>query len=246
VGVAIVLALGVLAPGHADDAQSSTEPFDIIDRAIVRWQARPRPTALSYTVDFTGSHNDKSYRRLFRVEYEVATHATRVTELRAEGPAPAFIQPEKQRFVPTETFGFVSRDEAPAAVPPAPNVTSLPVIAAVRAVRRYPYDVSLLGVEQTGEQHAYHLGLKPRQKPDAYPLRELWIDTTTYDVVRAVALQFEQLGPIRVPYRVNVQYAQEGPYWLIRSAQASATIRAGIFSYGSRGEAIFEDFQAVP
>ena len=113
VTVLTILALVVpLVPVRADDTAPAPKPFDVIDRAIARWQARPRPTLLSYTVDFTGSHGAKTYRRVFRVDYTVPTHDARITMLGSEGQAPAFVEPEKQRLSPTETFGFVSRDHA--------------------------------------------------------------------------------------------------------------------------------------
>ncbi|MGD0474546.1 MAG: hypothetical protein ABSB70_15210 [Candidatus Velthaea sp.] len=247
VTVLTILALVVpLVPVRADDTAPAPKPFDVIDRAIARWQARPRPTLLSYTVDFTGSHGAKTYRRVFRVDYTVPTHNARITMLGSEGQAPAFVEPEKQRLSPTETFGFVSRDHALLGVTQSPGAAPLPVIAAVHAVVHYPYDVNLVGIEQVDRQRAYHLAFVPRQKPDDYPLRDLWVDATTYDVLKVIALQFEHIGPIRVPYLVRASYAQQGPYWLIRRAAAGATIRAGLFSYGSDAEASFEDFQYAP
>jgi hypothetical protein len=226
--------------------ERTVKPFLLIDRARVRWDARPRPKQLSFVVDFTGRNKDRFFRRLFRVDASIADHSAHVTMLDSEGSAPPFVQPEKSRLLPTETFGFVSSEGAPSAPTPGPLETNLPVIAAVHATVRYAYDVRFIGEENVDDRSAYHLQLDPRQTPDAYPLRDIWIDESTYDVLQVVAQQFEHLGPITIPYRLSARYAQEGPYWLITHAQAGATIHAGVFSYRSSGDAAFEDFQYAP
>jgi hypothetical protein len=244
--IALLLGLGLGLPGRAGDNLPAVKPFEVIDKAIVRWQTRPRPDKISYTVNFIGSNRERAYRRRFRVDYAVATHDTRTTTLSSDGPAPPFIDPEKQQLLPTETFGFVPRDVSTATAAPSPGPTSLPVIAAVRAMGRYPYEVNFVGADQIDGQRAYHLALAPRRNPDEYPLRELWIDAGTYDVLKVIALQFERLGPIRIPYLISARYAEEGPYWIIHHAEAGATVHAGIFSYSSRAEAEFEDFEYAP
>jgi hypothetical protein len=242
----IAFIAGAIVPSASCAEERPIVPFTVIDRAIVRWQARPRPVQLSYVVNFTGHIKSRAFRRRFRVDDRVADHATQVTVIASEGPAPPFVQPEKQRLLPTETFGFVSPEVQSAMPTPDPSMSALPVIAAVRATVRYPYDVRFVGIESVDDRSAYHLVLEPRQTPDAYPLRDMWIDASTYDVLQVVALEFEHLGPIAVPYTINARYAQQGPYWLIAHAQAGATIRAGIFSYGSSADASFEDFQYAP
>jgi hypothetical protein len=243
--ICAVVATAVL-PIPAGAQERTVKPFQLIDQALTRWRARPRPVQLSYVVNFTGHNKNSQFRRRFRVDDRVADHATQVTMLVSEGPAPPFVEPEKQRLLPTETFGFVPSEARIPAPTPAPNATYLPVIAAVHAKIRYPYDVSLIGIENVSDRTAYHLQLDPRQARDAYPLRDIWIDTSTYDVLQVVAQQFEHIGPIAVPYLVNARYAEQGPYWLISHAEAGATIHAGIFSYGSSAAADFEDFRYAP
>ena len=113
---AALLATG-LFPTRARSDEQTIKPFQLIDHALTRWRGRPRPSQLSYVVDFTGRNKDRLFRRRFRVEDSVADHATHVTMLTSEGPAPPFVQPEKQSLLPTETFGFVPADAtSPAAV----------------------------------------------------------------------------------------------------------------------------------
>lgn len=241
----VLLAISTI-PMRAGADERTVKPFAVIDQALVRWRGRPRPLQLSYVVDFTGHNKGGLFHRRFRVDDSVPDHATHVTTLAAEGSAPPFVQPEKQRLLPTETFGFVPSDAAVPGATPAPAPTHLRVIAAVHATVHYPYDVSLVGIESIDDRTTYHLQLDPRQARDTYPLRELWVDASTYDVLQVVAQQFEHLGPIAIPYRISVRYAEQGPYWLISHAEAAATIRAGLFSYGSSANADFEDFQYAP
>lgn len=240
------LLAATMLPMRASGDERSIKPFQVIDHALVRWRGRPRPLQLSYVVNFTGRNKDRTFHRRFRVDNSVADHATHVTMLASEGAAPPFVEPEKQRLLATETFGFVPVEAVMAAPAPAPAATNLPVIAAVHATMRYPYDVSFVGIESIADRTAYHLQLDPRQERDAYPLREIWIDTSTYDVLQVVAQQFEHIGPIAIPYRVSARYAQQGPYWLIAHAEAGATIHAGLFTYGSSADADFEDFRYAP
>lgn len=245
---AIVAALATTSPARASIDDRDVKPFAVIDHALERWRGRPRPLSLSYVVTFTGHNKDRVFYRRFRVDDSVAAHATHVTMLESQGMAPPFLAPEKQRLLPTETFGFVAAEalEPGPAATPAPAMTNVPVIAAVRANIRYPYDVSLIGLERVDDRPAYHLRMDPRHTPDAYPLREIWIDASTYDVLQVTAQQFERLGPIAIPYRVNARYGEQGPYWLISHAEAGATVRAGLFTYGSRADADFDDFQYSP
>ena len=195
------------APVRVAGDEPAVKPFTVIDRAVERWRRRPRPRELSYVVDYTGYTKTREFRRRFRVDHTVHDQETRVTMLTAEGPAPPFVQPEKQRLLATETFGFVpvataaTEQPSAAAAPPVPAGT--PVIASVHATIRYPYDVNLVSVDNVADRSAYHLQFDPRQSRDDYPLREMWVDTSTYDVLQIVAQRFEHIGPIAVPYHVT-------------------------------------------
>lgn len=84
-------------------------------------------------------------------------------------------------------FGFYRRTPVPgAAAPPSPpNLAPDPLqtIAVVSAVDR-AYEIRLDGIVTVGSRSCYHLRLRALRDPLGYPLRELWIDTATYDVVR--------------------------------------------------------------
>jgi len=83
-------------------------------------------------------------------------------------------------------FGFYRRAPVPGATTaPPPNLAEDPLgtIATVTAVDR-AYAIALADVERVGTRACYHLRLRPLRDPQSYPLRDLWVDTTSYDVVR--------------------------------------------------------------
>ncbi|MBV8636929.1 MAG: hypothetical protein JO322_02525 [Candidatus Eremiobacteraeota bacterium] len=75
----------------------------------------------------------------------------------------------------------------PSATAPAPALdleSTLKTIAVVSS-RGHLYDVSVAGAETIEGHHVYHVALHPRRDPQQNALRDLWIDTDTYDVWRA-------------------------------------------------------------
>ena len=47
------------------------------------------------------------------------------------------------------------------------------------------YDLKFSGTESIDGRLCYHLVLRPEIDPDRYPLRELWVDEKTFQVVRS-------------------------------------------------------------
>jgi hypothetical protein len=137
---------------------------------------------------------------------------------------------------PVETpLGFyraLPNDEAspmPSA-PSPPNLAQDPLqtIATVTA-SGHVYDIELTGEERIDGRLCYHLTLRPTIDPDRYPLRDLWVDEATFDVVQ---LAYER------PYDekhtralVLYRFAPVGPehLWTIVHIEAQASVR-GLFS----------------
>jgi hypothetical protein len=119
-------------------------------------------------------------------------------------------------------FGFYRRAPVPGAtVAPPPNLAEDPIatITTVTAVDR-AYAITLAGTEAIGSCTCYHLRLRPLRDPQSYPLRDLWVDTTTYDVVRLTYVW---------PYNgttadITYDFAAVGPraIWVIVHIQAEA------------------------
>ncbi len=76
---------------------------------------------------------------------------------------------------------------APLATPAPPTTelgATLKTIVAVSAHGRL-YNVTMDGIEKIDGRSVYHISLRPRFHPMHNALRELWIDTQTYDIRRA-------------------------------------------------------------
>ncbi|HEY1867618.1 MAG TPA: hypothetical protein VGG70_04925 [Candidatus Cybelea sp.] len=72
----------------------------------------------------------------------------------------------------------------------APDVAGLKTIAYVVAVAKplYTFAVGPNGsppIEDVGGREAYHLQLLPKDSPQVHNLRDLWIDVSTYDLLKA-------------------------------------------------------------
>lgn len=68
-----------------------------------------------------------------------------------------------------------------------PDLSDLKTIASVVSAAKPSYDIRLVGTDTlTGGGFAYHLTLRPLFDPVKHNLRELWINTRTNDVMRAI------------------------------------------------------------
>jgi hypothetical protein len=103
--------------------------------------------------------------------------------------------------------------------------SGLRTIASVRAVNRV-YEITLSGIERIGSATAYHLQLQPVTEPDRHRLRELWIDTQSYAVLKAVTLGNFTRGPsLAVPWEIT--YQQIGGVEYIDSERALSPLKYG-------------------
>ena len=100
----------------------------------------------------------------------------------------------------------------------APDLSDLKVIANVVSVAKSSYKTRLLGtVALTHGGTAYHISLAPLSNPVVHNLRELWIDTATFDIMRAVIEGNYRPTQDSLLERTFVQedFGQVGPYRLV-------------------------------
>jgi len=96
--------------------------------------------------------------------------------------------------------------------------SDLKSIANVISVAKPSYDSRLIGIDSlTRGGAAFHLSLHPRLDPRKHNLRELWINTANYNIMRAIIE-----GDYRPTYGdmlrgtfVMEDFGQVGPYWLV-------------------------------
>jgi hypothetical protein len=106
-----------------------------------------------------------------------------------------------------------------------PPKSAFPIIATVTATDQ-PYDITLAGTEVIGGFYTYHLRLQPRHDPAKYRLRDLWIDSDSYVVLKLVT-QGNFTGPPMnaVPWVVTFQDIGGATYIDTEKAEAPLAFR---------------------
>ncbi len=92
-------------------------------------------------------------------------------------------------------------------------VSDLKTIAVVNARARPVYTVTSSSAETIDGYSTDHLALDPTNDPTRHALRDLWIDTTTYDVRRADYVTTDANVPGATVY-LTVNFEPVGPYWI--------------------------------
>lgn len=98
-------------------------------------------------------------------------------------------------------------DPAPQKISALEQKSGLKTIALVTSSAR-AYRISLIGIEPQAHGRAYHLSLAPLRDPLKYRLRDLWVDTSTYQTERA---------------RIGANFtdtATQNTSWMVRFRQA--------------------------
>jgi len=142
-------------------------------------------------------------------------------------------------------LGFFRRIGGTKAAPTAPpNLAPDPLmktIATVTSVARV-YEIQLAGEETIDGHLCYHLKLRPLLDPYEYPLRDLWVDESTYDIV---ALTYAWNFGNNHSGLVHYTFAQMGlqKIWAIVHIDAQVQARHGLFS--TRIDHISDDLRNI-
>jgi hypothetical protein len=213
-------------------AQTSAppSPAEIFRRAQRAWLARAVPPYESFQVacerTFLAPRCDAGEVVAFTVRAnDGRTYAQTVP---SHGATPKILLRGGYITGPASTpLGFyrvLPNGSSPVPSPP-PNLAPDPLqtIATVTA-SAHVYEIQLAGEENVEGRACYHLTLHPLLAPDRYPLRELWVDKTSFEVVQ---LTYER------PYDekhtralVRYRFAPVGPQrvWAIVHIEAEAAI----------------------
>ena len=144
-------------------------------------------------------------------------------------PDPALTPP------PTSTPGPL-----PSGRTPPPVLTVQPVVG-----DRY-YSVKLVGIEDYNGKPVYHLAMHALRDERAHPFKDLWVDTTTFDVWRAHAHASGSKGPGNGTLDAFVEFEKVGSYWLIAHAIGDGEVHVGPFGDSGHYEYTFHDFGFPP
>ena len=202
-------------------------PLEIFLQAQQAWQARAVPPYESFRVPC-----DQTFLAQ-RCSGEIVEFTVRMRDGRT------FAQDASSNGGPKETLlqgGYITgpvgtplgfyralpSDETKVTPPPNLAPDPLQTIATVTA-NGHVYDIDLSNVESVAGNVCYHLTLRPQTDPDRYPLRELWVDEKTFQVVQLVYDRpyDEKHTRALVLYR----FAPVGPgrIWAIVHIEAQAT-----------------------
>lgn len=167
-------------------------PANIFTRAQAVWNARALPPYEAFTLPCSATFLANLCSGDTRVQFIVrlADGRSFAQTIDANGKPGSVLLRDGYIFGPAGApFGFFRRAPEPGATaPPAPpNLAPDPIgtIATATAVDR-AYAIDLAGTETLGAYTCWHLRLRPLRDPQHYPLRELWIDQASYEVVRLV------------------------------------------------------------
>jgi hypothetical protein len=223
---------------------AAPSPYEIFRQAQRVWQARVVPPYESFRVSC-----DRTFLAARCESGDIVEFTVRMTDGRtyarafsANGDASKVLMQGGYISGPVETpLGFYRAlpNDGPSPMPSPPNLAQDPLqtIATVTATA-HVYDIELTGEERIDGRLCYHLTLRPTIDPDRYPLRDLWVDEASFEVVQ---LAYER------PYDekhtralVLYRFAPVGPehLWTIVHIEAQAAER-GLFS--TRIERVSDD-----
>jgi hypothetical protein len=239
----MLLAFSSRAAG-ADETPAPRElsADDIFARARAVAAQRTLPPYLQYRLDGAFEHRGKIERTHFRVTLRTSDGKAYVEPLqdspRDRLDTTPYVADGPPYVWPARTFGLIPPTHAGSGgssvfeeAAPSPSPSLEPgTIGRVTAIRR-EYDVTLVGMETVDGATVYHLHLVPRIDPDTQHLRELYVDTTTFQTVREELAFLGVAGPVRVHPHATLDYVPFGSGWIIASGSGDFTARFGFFSY---------------
>ncbi len=249
VAAGALLALAAGGSARFAGAQPVSAPLDalaIYDRARATVAARTLPPYIEYVQYAAFNRHGKVQAERSLVILRMADGKANITRI-PDSPADHIdtrpVVKDRPLVYPTTTFGLVKRRtgetpsiyESDATPPPAPDPGGPAVIGRVRATAR-DYDPTLVGTEQLAGATVYHLKLVPRFDPRRNPIRDLYIDTTTFDPRRIAIEVFAAAGPVRSRPTVTVDFASIDGTWLIAHAAMEFVLRFAFLNYGGSAE----------
>jgi hypothetical protein len=225
-------------PAPVVQTLAATEIYDRT-RAVVN--ARTTPA-------FIVCHEDQALLRKGRVQ---ATHDDFIFRT-ADGQANLTPTPDSPRdkidatpqvttgLYPLTVFGLVKRkpgekpsmyEVASTPQPEASPQAGIEVIGSVSTVAR-DYDAKLVGIETLDGTSVYHLEMQPRFDPAHHPIRQLYVDTASFDPRRIAIEVYANAGPISSRPTIVFDYTNIDGNWVITHAFGDFVLRMGPFAFG--------------
>jgi hypothetical protein len=189
---AVLLMAQVFTASPVPSATPNASLHEIFDMTFRRLQSYPVPPYAIWTATWHVQRTTLGYDAQESSDTEAHRYAVRLSDgmenesnpIPSGKLPPALILPE---FLGPFAWTLRSsvRVPPPNSVSMRPDISGLRTIATVVAVAALPYTAKLLGIESVEGHATYHVQLQPLGDPRVHNLRDLWIDTQTYDLRKA-------------------------------------------------------------
>lgn len=187
-------------------------PLQIFFRAEDAWEARALPAYVAFDTVITHSEAGGAITRgNEHVILRTFDHWCATVEIDQGLSEPKTSRGPNCLGPAYSPLGFNISSVYPGSGQPDPFAASaLPVIASVRAAH---YDVTLAGEEIIGAVPVYHLRLRPLDAPAQYPLRALWIDRASFQVLKLTYAENPGGWSAAIDYSFK-PYTARGVWWI--------------------------------
>ena len=203
---AVVLAATLLAQPTPSASPSAN---DILFRALARLRSYGTPPYVVYLAQ----ENGETHRIAFRGADEMMndTMLPAGTSLPRARIYRAFVGPLS--YSVHEAIATPGAAATPQPQSPSDLESTLKTIAVVSS-HGHLYNVHVTGTEKIGDRDAYRIALSPVRDPDRNAIRDLWVDTTTYDILRAdyVYAHPPDVGLVGAEADLTVSFTTVGNY----------------------------------
>jgi len=135
----------------------------------------------------------------------------------------------------------VPASPTPTAQPGASGAKPPAVLGVESVVSNRNYDVSFVGVENYLGHAVYHLALRAVRAERDHPLKDIWVDRTTFQVWKAHAGASGNKGPAAGSISGQAEFAPMGTYWIVQRASGDGQLRFGFLSDSGHYEYVFSD-----
>jgi hypothetical protein len=228
-------------------ATPSPSPVEIFGRAQRAWMARAIPPYESFVVACENTFLAPHCAAGDRVEFTVRASdgRTYAQTLPAGGAPPKVLLRGGYITGPADTpLGFyrvLPNGQSPPSSPPNFAPDPLQTIATV-TTSAHVYDIRLTGEESIDGRTCYHLTLRPLIEPDRYPLRELWVDATSFEVVQLTYERPYDAENTRASVRYRFAPIGRNGVWAIVHIEADAAVHQ-LFS--TKTERVADDLSEI-
>jgi len=230
-------------PSVRASARPTPNPYAILAKAREVFHAHVRPPYVVYTIerrewinDFPDAGDSYTWRVWYRARDSAALSREFFRRRNRSYFGLHFIRPAFNEPVDP---GPPTGDIFPFAPPPTPapqptGTEPLRTIAIVTSSADSDYRATFAGVDR----NAYHLKLDPVRDRERNRLRELWVDVTTFEVLRALALDrlFLINEGIVVQDHFDIQFELHDAVPVVRRIRAVADIPTTLSHLGRRVE----------